>query len=77
MPLDSMGHTLNDEFYHNRYLGAELKFVWLPKICNLTGKHIWLKKAYRLTAMWSDPFEPAFEHRWHDKNAHIIWKLTR
>ena len=77
MPLDSIGHTLYDDFYRNRYLGAELKFAWLPELCNLTGKKIWLKKAYRLTAMWTGPGESIFEYRWHDKNAHIIWKLTR
>jgi hypothetical protein len=68
---------VNDEFYCNRCLGAELKFAWLPKICNLTGKQIWFEWAYRLTFMWNDPFEPAFEYRWHDKNTHIIWKLKR
>jgi len=77
MPLDSMGTTYND-FYRNRYLGAELKFAWLPKICNLTGKRIWLKKSYRLTlAMWTGPGDTIFEYKWQDKNAHIIWMLQR
>ena len=77
MPLDSMGHTTYDDFYRNRYLGAELKFAWLPKTCNLSGKRIWFVKAYRLTAMWTGPGESIFEYRWHDKNAHIIWQLKR
>jgi len=77
MPLDSIGHSQYNDFYYNRYLGAELKFAWLPKICNLTGKRIWLKNAYRLTAMWRDDINVFFEHRWHDKNAHIIWQLKR
>jgi hypothetical protein len=77
MPLDSMGIPYND-FYRNRYLGAELKFAWLPKICNLTGKRIWLKKSYRLTlAMWTGPGDTIFEYKWHSKNAHIIWMLQR
>ena len=68
---------VNDEFYRNRYLGAELKFAWLPKICNLTGKQIWFEKAYRLTRMITGPGTPIFEYRWHDKNTHIMWLLKR
>jgi hypothetical protein len=66
-----------DYFYRNKYLGAELKYAWLPKICNLSGKLIWLEKAYRLTAMWTGPGDDIFEHRWHNKNTHIIWMLKR
>ena len=65
-----------DSFY-DKSLGAELKFAWLPQTCNITGKHIWLKFGYRLTAMWTGPGEPIFEHKWHDKLEHIIWKLKR
>ena len=61
-----------------RYLGAELKFAWLPELCNLTGQRIWLKKYYRLTlAMWTGPGDTIFEYKWHSKNAHIIWMLQR
>jgi len=75
MPLDSMGHT--SEFNRNSYLGAELKFVWLPERCNLTGKRIWLVKAYRLTSIWHGPDAAVLEHSWHDKNTHIMWLLKR
>ena len=76
MPLDALLSRVDDYFY-KRCLGAELKFAWLPKTCYLTGKTIWLKKGYRMTAMWTGPDDPIFEHRWHDKIEHIIWKLTR
>lgn len=65
-----------DSFY-DKSLGAELKFAWLPQTCNITGKRIWLKFGYRLTAMWTGPGEPIYEHKWHDKLEHIIWKLKR
>lgn len=77
MPLDSLGITSYDEFYRNRYLGAQLKFVWFPERCNLSGKWLWLKKAYRLTAIWTGPGDIITEHRWHEKNTHIIWLLKR
>ena len=66
-----------DPFYDRLMLGAELKFAWLPQTCNISGKRIWLKKGYRLTRMITGPGDPIFDHRWHDKNAHIIWMLTR
>lgn len=65
-----------DPFY-DRVIGTELKFAWLPKICEISGKKIWLKRGYRLTRMITGPGDIIFEYRWHDKNAHIVWKLTR
>jgi len=58
MPLDSMG--INDA-YRNKYLGADLKFAWLPETCDLSGKRIWLKWAYRLTSIYSGPTEVRLE----------------
>lgn len=77
MPLDAVGYDRNIDFYNNGYLGAKLKFVWLPERCNISGKRIWLEYAYELTAMWTGPGDPIFEYRWHNKNEHIIWKLKR
>ncbi len=71
------GPTTYDDFYSNRYLGSNLKFAFLPKTCAISGKRIWLKYGYELTAMWSGPGNAVFEERWHDKQEHIIWKLTR
>lgn len=75
MPMDQVQSY--DPFYDRLMLGAELKFAWLPQTCNISGKRIWLKKGYRLTRMITGPGDPIFDHRWHDKNAHIIWMLTR
>ena len=66
-----------DSFYSKMIIGTELKFTWLPETCYLTGNRIWLKKAYRMTRIITGPGESILEYRWHDKNAHIIWKLTR
>ena len=75
--LDSLGHIPSIDFYQNRYLGAELKFVWLPQRCIISGKLLWLKYAYRLTAMYTGPGDPVYDYRWHDKNTHIMWLLKR
>ena len=75
MPLDMVDSY--DPFYGNRYLGSNLKFAFLPKTCDISGKRIWLKYGYELSAMWTGPGDNIFEYRWHDKHEHIIWKLKK
>ena len=71
MPVDAAGYE-NISFYNNGYLGAQLKFAWLPEKCNISGKRIWLEYAYELIAMRHlNPENPIFEYRWHNKNEHI------
>ena len=72
-----MPQTESYDHFYERMIGTEYKFAWLPETCYLTGKRIWLKKAYRLTRIITGPGESIFEYRWHDKNAHIIWQLKR
>jgi hypothetical protein len=74
MPLDQVQSY---DYFYDRMIGTELKFAWLPKLCHISGKRIWLKYGYRMTRMITGPGTPIFQHRWHDKNTHIIWKLTR
>jgi hypothetical protein len=66
-----------DSFYSKMMIGTEYKFAWLPETCNLSGKRIWLKWAYRLTSIYAGPTEVRLEHIWHDKNTHIMWLLKR
>ena len=65
------------DYFYDKLIGTQLKFAWLPKTCYISGKRIWLKRAYRMTRMITGPGDPIFEHRWHDKMEHIIWKLKR
>ena len=74
MPLDEVQSY---DYFYDKLIGTELKFAWLPQTCNISGKRIWLKFGYRMTRMITGPGTPIFEYRWHDKNTHIIWKLTR
>ena len=74
MPLDQVQSY---DYFYDKLLGTELKFAWLPKTCHISGKRIWLKMGYRMTRMITGPGDPIFEHRWHDKIEHIIWKLKR
>jgi hypothetical protein len=72
-----MPQTQPYDYFYDKIIGTELKFAWLPKTCDISGKRIWLKKAYRMTRIITGPGESIFEYRWHDKNTHIMWKLTR
>ena len=72
-----MPQTESYNSFYSRMIGTEYKFAWLPQRCDISGNRIWLKYGYRLTRIITGPGDPVFEHRWHDKNTHIIWKLTR
>ena len=62
-----------DPFYYRA--GWELTFILWPRRCVLSNKLMWLKYAYKGTAMWTGPGDPVYEYRWHDKTEHLIWKL--
>jgi len=58
------------------------EFAWLPHRCMLTKKIIWLKDAYKGTALYSvhNSVHDAVitsEYRWHDYDEHIIWELQK
>jgi hypothetical protein len=72
-----MPQTQPYDYFYDKIIGTELKFAWLPKRCDISGERIWLKYGYRLTRIITGPGESIFEYRWHDKNTHIMWKLTR
>ena len=63
-----------DPFKH-RCIGTELKFVFLPKTCFLSGKTLMLEYAYVQTAMWTGPGDALFDHRWYDKKEFLIAKI--
>jgi hypothetical protein len=71
MPLD----RLFDQSFNNHCLGWQLKFSLIPRTCFYSGKWIWLKRAYRGTAMWTGPGEPIFEDRWVDRKQYLFLRL--
>lgn len=61
--------------FKDHCIGTQLKFAFTPKKCHISGKRIWFKKAYKQTAMWTGPGDPAFEHRWYNKDEFLIAKI--
>jgi hypothetical protein len=54
----------------------ELKYVWWPQRCEITGRRLWPgTRAYRGRAVYTGPGTDAVETRWHDKVEHLIWQL--
>jgi hypothetical protein len=70
-----MFYNDNDRAFHARCIGTELKFVLIPKICYITGKYLWLKRAYKQTAMYTGPGDPVFEHRWYEKSEFLFERM--
>lgn len=50
-------------------------FALLPRKCYITGKLIWLTRAYRETYLWTGPGEHIVEHRWYNKHEFLIARL--
>ena len=61
--------------FRTHCIGTQLKFVVLPKKCHITGKTLWFTNAYKQTAMYTGPGDPAFVDRWYDKNEFLIARI--
>jgi len=72
MPLDNM---FDDDLFNRRCLGWQLRFSFLPRRCYYTGKYLWLKIAYRGTALILGPGEPVFDYRWCNKQEYLFLKI--
>ena len=65
-----------DDFHFNRFVvGRQLKFTLLPRRCYITKRILWLENVYRLTAMYTGPGTPVYDHRWYDKDEYLVARL--
>lgn len=58
-------------FYHTATW--TLKRCWLPRYCELTGRNLWLRKAY--LGRVEHEHIGSLEYRWHDRYQHLLWLL--
>jgi hypothetical protein len=61
--------------FKRRCIGTDYKFTFLPKTCHITGKRLWLKNAYRQTAIITGSGESIFEFRLYNKYKFLIARL--
>jgi len=73
-PIPGMDDVF-DDFYNRAYW--RLKFLWLPKRSDITGRRLWLQQVYEGIAMWTGPGDPVFEFRYHEPVEHLIWRLKQ
>lgn len=76
MPLDNRMYysQLDTEAFIRRAIWY-VKFTWWPRRCWLTGRVLWLTKAYQGMAMWTGPGSAVFEYRWVDKDQYLMAKI--
>jgi len=68
MPID-------DVLFKKQCIGKQLTFLWIPHRCYVTGKLLWLTKAYKATAAWSSFEDIVYEHRYYDKKEFMFLVL--
>lgn len=70
MPIPFM-----DDSFKRLCVGWERKISFLPRKCFYTNKSIWLKSAYRGTAILTGPGDSLFEYRWVDSKEYLFLKI--
>jgi hypothetical protein len=65
---------LYDQLFYDRAVW-HIRFSWLPRRCALSGKSLWLTRAYQGTAMWSGVSEPVHEHKWVERGEFLFRRL--
>jgi hypothetical protein len=79
MPLDSQFNNAarQQHWELSRSVGWKLKFCIFPQKCFLTGKLLWLRRAYNGGSLIVGPGGAFLNNYWLDKNEFLIWNLTR
>ena len=63
---------------HSEGAIVKLKFALLPHVCALTGRRIWLEKAYRTYERYYGYNGEGITYvHWVDQKEYIKWKLMR
>jgi len=76
MPLDTLGYQPKmDNWHFYKKATWYYKFAWLPHKCQLSGKRIWLKTAYRGMAVYTGPGDPVYEYKWLTKEDFMLARL--
>lgn len=66
---------MDNDHFKRRCISSKVKFSLWPRKCFYSGRSLWFKNAYRMTAMITGPGEPIFEDRWVDKKEYIFLKI--
>ena len=75
MPIPGLNMDWREDSFRRNCIGQNLKLSLWPRRCHYSNKSLWLKRAYRVVAMWTGPGDPAFETRWVDRDEFLIKKI--
>jgi len=76
MPASDWTTQLASDYHFKRcVMGRQLKFTLIPRLCHITKRRIWLEFAYCVTAMYTGPETPVYDHRWYTKDEYLIARL--
>lgn len=67
--------SAGDYHFKKCFMGRQLKFALFPRQCYVTKRKIWLEFAYCVTAMYTGPGTPVYDHRWYNKDEYLIARL--
>lgn len=63
--------------YFKKYVTVtEYTFILFPRKCHFTNKWLWLKFAYKQTAVYTGPGDPVFEYRYYDRDQFLMKKIA-
>lgn len=51
----------------------QLRFMWLPKRCDITNKLLWLTHAYHGVRLINGPGDAIVIDYYHNRQEHLIW----
>lgn len=66
------------EYDDKRFLSrsdVELKWLLWPRRCHVSGRWMWLTRAYRAMYVITGPGDPAIWYRWYSNTEYVILKL--
>ena len=72
----TMPDDYNEEYFLQRSNeNPELKWSLWPRRCRVSGRWIWLTRAYRVRFIIRGPGEPAVWTRWYSSKEMLVLKL--
>lgn len=80
---DIMGYQPKPIPLHSEGKVVNLKFALFPHRCVLSGRRLWLEKAYRVVEQYTGYDDDDMRFRqvtyvhWIDKKEYIMWKLKQ
>ena len=74
IPFETVQRDMRDIFYARARW--QFKRCWMPVRCDISGKILWLVKAYRGEVAWHGPSDAMLETRWLGKFEFMKFRLT-